>query len=148
VVHKIPAEHSAENYQDANDCKHCEVGGGQRRHSQVVAPMRGSSNSSARNRKNSTDVKKRKICTTSVGEFSTFVPFQTLAYADTLVFEQFWGRAARASHDSNRVWTPVLFLASFRAQHSVIGRLLVRGICPVRDHPFEIGKIEEFLLRC
>ena len=46
----------------------------------------------------------------SGGVFGTLVPFPTFVHESTFVSEQFWGRAARASRDSNRVETPVLFL--------------------------------------
>ena len=47
---------------------------------------------------------------TSVAILSTNVPFLKWASQSTFAIEQFWGRAARASRDSNRVETPVLFL--------------------------------------
>jgi hypothetical protein len=38
---------------------------------------------------------------TAVGRISTFVPFSMLSTVGTFIFEQFWGRAAQASRDSN-----------------------------------------------
>ena len=45
-----------------------------------------------------------------MASLSTKVPFPNWALRSTFLIEQFWGRAARASRDSNRVETPVLFL--------------------------------------
>ena len=50
---------------------------------------------------------------TSVEIPSTFVPFPRFADPRTFLIEQFWGRAARASSDSNRVGAPVLFWGGF-----------------------------------
>src|SRR5215475_14146126 len=54
---------------------------------------------------------RERSASTSVAILSTNVPFPKRPPQTIFVIEQFWGRAARASRDSNRVETPVLFLA-------------------------------------
>jgi hypothetical protein len=60
-----------------------------------------------------------------VGQSGTLVPFSKITEASIFNDEQFWGRAARASGDSQESGRPLIFGASSELRWVVVSRKLV-----------------------